>query len=120
MIPGSRGTFSYLVEPIGEQKNNAYSLAHGAGRKWKRMALARHATLSEAKSHLSHKFKVEDLRQTALGSRVICEDKDLLYEEAPQAYKNIDVVIQDMLDAGLIRVIAIFRPVITYKTRRRG
>lgn len=110
MIPGSRGTFSYLVEPIGEQKDNAYSLAHGAGRKWKR---------SEAKSHLSHKFKVEDLRQTALGSRVICEDKDLLYEEAPQAYKNIDIVIQDMLDAGLIRVIAIFRPVITYKTRRR-
>ena len=36
MIPGSRGTFSYLVEPIGEQHENAYSLAHGAGRKWKR------------------------------------------------------------------------------------
>jgi len=33
MIPGSRGTLSYLVEPIGEQLLNAYSLAHGAGRK---------------------------------------------------------------------------------------
>jgi release factor H-coupled RctB family protein len=51
---------------------------------------------------------------------VICEDKDLIYEEAPQAYKNIDIVIQDMVDAGLLEVIAVFRPVITYKTRRRA
>ncbi len=110
MIPGSRGTFSYLVEPIGEQTENAYSLAHGAGRKWKR---------SDVKKRLSHCFKVDDLKKTSLGSRVICEDKDLIYEEAPQAYKNIDIVIQDMVDAGLIKVIAIFRPVITYKTRRK-
>ncbi|MEB3188799.1 MAG: RNA ligase RtcB family protein [Snowella sp.] len=111
MIPGSRGTFSYLVNPIGEHHQNAYSLAHGAGRKWKR---------SDTKAHLSNRFKREDLIKTNLGSRVICEDKDLLYEEAPQAYKNIDIVIQDMVDAGLIEVIAIFRPVITYKTRRRA
>ena len=111
MIPGSRGTYSYLVEPIGPQEENGYSLAHGAGRKWKR---------SEAKGNLSRRYKVEDLIKTSLGSRVICEDKNLIYEEAPQAYKNIDIVIQDMVDAGLIRVIAIYRPVITYKTRRKA
>ena len=110
MIPGSRGTYSYLVQPIGEQKENAYSLAHGAGRKWKR---------SEAKSNLSRRYQVEDLTKTQFGSRVICEDKNLIYEEAPQAYKNIDIVIQDMVDAGLIKVIAVYRPVITYKKRRR-
>lgn len=110
MIPGSRGTYSYLVEPIGPQEENAYSLAHGAGRKWKR---------SDAKSNLSRRYKVDDLIKTSFGSRVICEDKNLIYEEAPQAYKNIDIVIQDMVDAGLIRVIAIYRPVITYKTRRK-
>jgi release factor H-coupled RctB family protein len=49
---------------------------------------------------------------------VICEDKELLYEEAPQAYKNIDVVIGDMVQAGLIRVVATLRPLITYKLRR--
>lgn len=111
MIPGSRGSFSYLVKPVGEQTENAFSLAHGAGRKWKR---------SDAKGNLSGRFKAEDLTKTALGSRVICEDKDLIYEEAPQAYKNIDVVIQDMIEAGLIEVIAIYRPVITYKTRRKA
>ncbi|MEO1620702.1 MAG: RtcB family protein, partial [Cyanobacteria bacterium J06632_3] len=44
----------------------------------------------------------------------------LIYEEAPQAYKNIDVVIQDMVDANLIRVLAVLRPVLSYKTRRRS
>ncbi len=108
MIPGSRGAFSYLVEPVGDQADNAYSLAHGAGRKWNR---------SEAKARLSQ--RATDLSRTALGSRVICEDKNLMYEEAPQAYKNIDIVVQDLVDAGLVRIIAVFRPLITYKTRRR-
>ena len=50
---------------------------------------------------------------------VICEDKDLLFEEAPMAYKNIDKVIIEMKDAGLIRVLATLKPVITYKVRRQ-
>jgi release factor H-coupled RctB family protein len=52
-----------------------------------------------------------------LGGRVICEQRDLLYEEAPAAYKNIEAVIQDLVDAGLVSVIATFRPLLTYKTR---
>jgi len=40
-------------------------------------------------------------------------------EEAPQAYKNIDVVIQDMVDADLIRVLARLQPVLSYKAKRR-
>ena len=32
VVPGSRGTLTYLVKPIGDQESNAYSLAHGAGR----------------------------------------------------------------------------------------
>jgi hypothetical protein len=31
---------------------------------------------------------------------VICDDKELLYEEAPQAYKNIPIVIDDLVKAG--------------------
>lgn len=59
------------------------------------------------------------MRQTELGSRVICEDKDLIYEEAPQAYKNIETVIADMVEFGLVKVIASFKPLITYKVRRQ-
>ena len=42
-----------------------------------------------------------------------------IYEEAPQAYKDISQVILDLENFGLIDVIATLKPVITYKTRRR-
>jgi release factor H-coupled RctB family protein len=57
------------------------------------------------------------LVQSPLGSRVICGDRDLLYEEAPMAYKPIESVIEALEEAGLIRRIATLRPVLTYKTR---
>ena len=49
--------------------------------------------------------------------QVICEDRDLLYEEAPQAYKDIEDVIADLEEVGVLRVIASFCPIITYKMR---
>lgn len=105
VIPGSRGSYSYLVKPR-QTELALYSLAHGAGRKWKR---------SDCKDRLSAKFKQEHLVRTELGSRVICKSKDLLYEEAPQAYKNIEQVIQDLETAGLIEKVARFKPILTYK-----
>jgi release factor H-coupled RctB family protein len=108
MIPGSRGSLSYLVKPLGDGESRAWSLAHGAGRKWAR---------SEARLRMRERFGKEQLVQTALGSRVICGERDLLYEEAPAAYKNIEAVVEDLVDAGLVSVIATFRPLLTYKTR---
>lgn len=109
VIPGSRGSLSYLVKPTGHGESNAWSLAHGAGRKWAR---------SEARLRMRERFSVPELAQTGLGGRVICEERDLLYEEAPAAYKNIEAVIQDLVDAGLVSVIATLRPLLTYKTRK--
>jgi len=57
------------------------------------------------------------MTQTPLGGRVICEERGLLYEEAPAAYKNIEDVIQELVAAGLASVIATLRPLLTYKTR---
>ena len=36
VIPGSRGSLSYIVKPVGDGESHAWSLAHGAGRKWAR------------------------------------------------------------------------------------
>jgi release factor H-coupled RctB family protein len=108
VIPGSRGSLSYLVKPTGDGASHAWSLAHGAGRRWAR---------SETRLRMRERFGMHQLTQTALGNRVICEQRELLYEEAPAAYKNIEDVVQDLVDAGLISVIATFRPVLTYKTR---
>jgi release factor H-coupled RctB family protein len=52
-----------------------------------------------------------------LGSRVICDDRDLIFEEAPEAYKSVDTVIDALQAAGLIRVVARLKPLLTYKTR---
>jgi release factor H-coupled RctB family protein len=110
MIPGSRGSFSYLVKPLGDGVSRAWSLAHGAGRKWAR---------SQARLRMRERFGRQQLVQTSLGSRVICGERELLYEEAPAAYKNIEAVIQDLVDAGLVSVIATFCPLLTYKTRAK-
>jgi release factor H-coupled RctB family protein len=107
VIPGSRGDYSYLVQPIVDERS-LLSLAHGAGRKWQR---------SECKDRLIKRYSPEQLTRTALGSRVICADRALMYEEAPEAYKNIDSVVGALRDAGLLHVLARLKPVLTYKTR---
>ena len=107
MIPGSRGDYSYLVQPAEDCQISLNTLAHGAGRKWQR---------GECKGRLSHKYTAESLRQTEFGSVVVCQDKTLIFEEAPQAYKSIDSVIAAMKNAGLIELVARFKPVLTYKT----
>jgi release factor H-coupled RctB family protein len=108
VIAGSRGALTYIVKPLTNRESHAWSLAHGAGRKWSR---------SETRQRMRERFSVSELVQTSLGGRVVCEERDLLYEEAPAAYKNIDTVIQDLVEAGLVSVIATMRPLLTYKTR---
>jgi release factor H-coupled RctB family protein len=111
VIAGTRGTLSYLVQPSGDGEANLRTLAHGAGRKWKR---------SEARGRLEQRFRAQDLVRTPLGGRVICEDRSLLYEEAPQAYKDVDRVVGDLVAVGAASVIATLRPLLTYKTRHRA
>ena len=108
LIPGSRGDFSYLVRPTRLCHDTLLSLAHGAGRKWIRSA---------CKDRLFRLMTPTQMGRTALGSRVICNDRQLIYEEAPQAYKSIDTVVQALEGAKLIEVLARTRPVLTYKTR---
>ncbi|WP_348946497.1 RNA ligase RtcB family protein [Chitinibacter sp. FCG-7] len=107
VIPGSRGDYSYLVQPMASDLS-LQSLAHGAGRKWMR---------SECKGRLSSRYTVAQLSRTKLGSQVICADRVLIYEEAPEAYKPASNIIATLVGAGLVNVIARLKPVLTYKTR---
>lgn len=109
MLPGSRDDYSYLIEPVTQAGAlSLYSLAHGAGRKWMR---------TDCKGRLDRIATPAQLSRTSTGGRVICNDRALIYEEAPQAYKNVDSVLGSLVGAGLARVIARSRPVLTYKTR---
>ena len=106
IIPGSRGSLTYLVMPTDNTEVSGYSLAHGAGRKWER---------SICRSRLENKYTKESIKSTKLNGRVVCNDTNLLFEEATEAYKNIDTVIQSLMDFELINVIATFKPILAYK-----
>ncbi|MYM21662.1 RNA ligase RtcB family protein [Duganella sp. FT135W] len=109
MLPGSRDDYSYMLEPLaGQGATSLYSLAHGAGRKWQR---------SDCKGRLFKIATPAQLSRTSLGGRVICNDRALIYEEAAQAYKNVDSVLDCLVGAGLVRVVYRSKPVLTYKTR---
>jgi release factor H-coupled RctB family protein len=110
-VPGSRGTLSYLVEPLEPLRPQALaSLAHGAGRKHDRATM--HGRIRTSKADRAA------LSRNPFGGHIVCTDKDLLVEEAPEAYKSIERVIQDLVDFGLARVVATFRPLVTFKTAR--
>ncbi|MBR1143758.1 RNA ligase RtcB family protein [Bradyrhizobium sp. AUGA SZCCT0431] len=107
-VPGSRGTLSYLVEPLAAMQTEALaSLAHGAGRKYDRASM--HGRVRGKKSDVAR------LERNPYGGIVVCGDRGLLVEEAPEAYKNIDRVIADLVEFGLARVVATFRPLVTFK-----
>lgn len=77
---------------------SGFSLAHGAGRKMKR---------SKALAVFKNKHpNPKELLKTEFESLVLCENKTLIYEEAPTAYKNIDIVVSDLVDLGLVTVVA--------------
>ncbi len=106
VIPGSRGGVSVLVDPVPDRREALWSLAHGAGRK-----LAR----AEAKGKLKGRLRREDLARNPFGGVVVCGDEHLLWEEAPGAYKDAASVVGDLEAAGLVRVIAVFEPLVTFK-----
>jgi release factor H-coupled RctB family protein len=111
-IAGSRGAHSYLVMPLEAPVEALQSLAHGAGRKHDRGSMERRLRTGAG--------VVQKLVRTKLGSRVICTDKRLLMEEAPEAYKDISKVIEDLEAQKLARVVAVMRPLLTFKTAREA
>jgi len=60
---------------------------------------------------------LSSLQRNQYGGLVICEDKDLLCEEAPEAYKAVDDVVADLESAGVLQVVATLKPLVTYKMR---
>lgn len=107
IIPGSRGNLSYIVMPTENTEISLYSLSHGAGRKWPR---------SICKSRLKNKYNKDTIKQTKFKSHILCNDINLLYQEAPEAYKNIEQIIESLIEYKLIQVVATMKPLITYKS----
>lgn len=106
VIAGTRSTKSYIVKPEEGLYDYCYSISHGAGRRWARF---------DCKQRLQHVYPDKTLRDRKLAGTLVCRDKNVVYEEAPEAYKSIEKVIEDMQNEGMIKLVASLNPIITYK-----
>ncbi|CAO2650449.1 Nn.00g017410.m01.CDS01 [Neocucurbitaria sp. VM-36] len=119
-LPGSRGTPTLILKPTFSASTswglkNALSLAHGAGR-----AMSR----AKALSSLSQKYKGQNILEPRAadmeGTWVICDEKDLVFEEAPDAYKDVEAVGQDLVEAGVASIVGRCRARVSYKVRNEA
>ncbi|MEP6066628.1 MAG: RNA ligase RtcB family protein [Paracoccaceae bacterium] len=110
-LAGSRATPSYLLRPM-HQSDVLMSTAHGAGRRYDRSSM--HGRVRAKRSD------VEAMQRTSFGGRIICEDRDLLIEEAPLAYKSSQSVVADLEATGAAKSVAKFHPLLTFKKTRNG
>jgi tRNA-splicing ligase RtcB len=99
-VPGSMGTASWvLVGPQRSIEESFGSVCHGAGRLLSRTAVRKGKNAQEERRKLEQK-----------GILVRSESRDGLLEELPEAYKDVDEVIEVVHNAGLARKVARLRP----------
>lgn len=105
LIPGDMGRYSFvLVGAPGSMQQSFGTTCHGAGRRLSRTA---------AKKSISSKELIAQL--DARGITVRVHSKNLLSEEAPQAYKDAQQVVNVVHKAGLAKLVARLRPIIVVK-----
>src|SRR5215469_589564 len=99
-IPGSMGTASWVLAGApGAMQETFGSVCHGAGRLLSRTAAKRGRDARE-----------ETRKLEAAGILVRSETRDGILEELPDAYKNVDEVIEVVHRAGLAQKVARLRP----------
>jgi len=102
IIPGSMGTPSYIVRGLGN-KDSFESCSHGAGRKMSRSAASKRLTIQDVRNAMGEiTFEIGKDRKGR---------PDL--SEAPQAYKDIDEVIEAERD--LVEVLIKLKPLAVVK-----
>ena len=101
IIPGSMGTASWvLVGAEGSMRETFGSVCHGAGRMMSRSAAKKGRNARE-----------EQARLEQAGILVRSESRDGILEELPEAYKDVDEVIDVVHQAGLAKKVARLRPI---------
>jgi tRNA-splicing ligase RtcB (3'-phosphate/5'-hydroxy nucleic acid ligase) len=105
LIPGDMGRYSFvLVGAQGSMEQSFGSCCHGAGRRQSR---------TTARKSISSRDLLDMLAARGVTARV--HSKNLLPEEAPQAYKDAQLVVNVVHNAGLATLVARLKPVIVVK-----
>ena len=105
LVPGDMGTASYVMAGPISGSNRAFgSSCHGAGRAMSRTEARQKIDGSAVKRELAEK-----------GVAIYETHEKYLSEEAPEAYKNVEDVIDLTDKSGLARPVARLRPLIVIK-----
>ncbi|MEO0098635.1 MAG: RtcB family protein, partial [candidate division WOR-3 bacterium] len=100
IIPGDMGTNSYLL--LGTQRameETFGSTCHGAGRVWSR---------TKALEETRHRNVAQELKSK--GILVMAASKEVLREEVPDAYKDVNLVVEVCHNAGISKKVCRMRP----------
>jgi tRNA-splicing ligase RtcB len=99
-VPGSMGTASWVLAGAdGAMRETFGSVCHGAGRLLSRTAARKGRDARQVERQLAER-----------GILVKSETRDGILEEVPEAYKDVDEVIEVIAGAGLARKVARLRP----------
>ncbi len=101
LIPGSMGTASWVL--VGAQKameDTFGTVCHGAGRQMSRTAAKKSEAAKNARQRLEE-----------MGIYVKSETREGIAEEIPEAYKNVDEVIEVVHTAGISQKVARLKPI---------
>jgi tRNA-splicing ligase RtcB len=105
LVPGSMGTASWVLVGTETSMTQSFgSTCHGAGR-----LMSRH----EAKRNVRGEKLRQDLE--AEGIHIRAGSMAGLAEEAPQAYKDVDQVVQAVVGGGIARKVARLHPLAVIK-----
>jgi tRNA-splicing ligase RtcB len=100
-IPGSMGTASWILLGQPNSMNLTFgSTAHGAGRTMSRTKARKNYTESQVRKNLSDK-----------GIVVKAMTRDGVVEEAPQAYKDVDAIVNVSHELGIATKVAKLVPI---------
>lgn len=101
LIPGSMGTASYVLQGTHQAMATTFgSTCHGAGRVLSRKS---------ARRSLTWKGVLENLKQKHIAIKT--DDRSAVPEEAPEAYKPIDEVINVVSKLGISKAVARLIPI---------
>lgn len=105
LVPGSMGTASWVLAGTETSMRRSYgSTCHGAGRVWSRTKAKKEVRGDELRRELE-----------ARGIKIRAGSMPGFAEEAPQAYKDVDAVVETVSAAGIARKVARLRPVVVIK-----
>ncbi|MBN2581560.1 MAG: RtcB family protein [Planctomycetes bacterium] len=115
LIPGSMGTASYLLVGVESGKRSFYSVNHGAGRVMSRTEASGPKRRGKSAGAAGGAISDEAFTRSMDGIYLLCRDRHRIKEEAPQAYKDIEPVIDTVEGAGLARRVARMVPLAVLK-----